>query len=240
MNRRTLIQRVLDKKGSGNYLEIGVRRGRTFLPVRARKKIAVDPEFMISVRDRVLWSVKNPWNLRAEYFEMESDEFFSENASLLARYRLDVVLVDGLHLFEQSLRDVLNSLAVLNEGGVVVMHDCNPLAEPDATRAESAEKAVEANQRHPAWSGAWNGDVWKAIVYIRRHLPELSVFVLDCDHGLGVIQGSLPAGHTESRDAIEQIRSLPFSSLENDRGRLLNLKCVDYVTEFLESLASPC
>ena len=68
MDRRTLIQMVLEQKGSGNYLEIGVRRGRTFLPVRAQKKIAVDPEFKISLRDRVHWSLRNPCNLRAKYF----------------------------------------------------------------------------------------------------------------------------------------------------------------------------
>lgn len=236
MNRRSLIQMVLDKKGSGNYLEIGVRRGRTFLPVRARKKFAVDPVFLISNRDRVIWSLKNPCNLRARYFEVESNDFFAENSQLLYRYRPDVVLVDGLHLFEQSLQDVLNSLAYLNEGGVIVIHDCNPLAEPDAARAESAEKAVEVMQRYPSSSGAWNGDVWKAIVYIRRHLRQLSVFVLDCDHGLGVVQGSLPVGHTENRDAIEELRDLPYSYLENDRERLLNLKSAYYVTEFVEGL----
>ena len=236
MDRRTLIQMVLDQKGSGNYLEIGVRRGRTFLPVRAQRKIAVDPEFKISLRDRVHWSLRNPCNLRAKYCEVESDEFFAANASLLHRHRPDVVLVDGLHLFEQSLQDVLNSLAFLNEGGVIVMHDCNPLSEPDAARAESAEIAVEVMQRYPGWSGAWNGDVWKTVVYLKRYLPQLSVFVLNCDHGLGVIQGSLPAGQTENRDAIEELVSLPFSYLENDRERLLDLKSPDYVAEFIEGL----
>jgi len=236
MDRRTLIQMVLDKKGSGNYLEIGVRRGRTFLHVRAQKKIAVDPEFKISLRDRVHWTLRNPCNLRAKYCEVESDQFFAENASLLHRHRPDVVLVDGLHLFEQSLQDVLNSLAFLNEGGVIVMHDCNPLSEPDAARAETAEIAVEVMQRYPSWSGAWNGDVWKTVVYIKRYLPQLSVFVLNCDHGLGVIQGSLPAGHAENRDAIEEFVSLPYSFLENDRERLLNLKSPDYVAEFIEGL----
>lgn len=236
MNRRVLIQKILDKKGSGDYLEIGVRRGRTFLPVRAKKKIAVDPEFRISIRDRVVWSLKNPGNLRAEYFEVESNEFFAEQAPLLERHRPDVVLVDGLHLFEQSLRDVLNSLAFLNDGGVIVMHDCNPLAEPDGTRAESAEKAVELIKRQPDWSGAWNGDVWKAIVYVKRHLPELSVFVLDCDHGLGVIEGSLSAHHSESREAIEELKDVPYSYLEQDREQILNLKSTDFADQFLEGL----
>jgi len=236
MNRRVLIQKIIDKKGLGNYLEIGVRRGRIFLPVRAKKKMAVDPEFKISIKDKVAWSLKNPCNLRADYFEVGSDEFFVEQAPLLDRHRPDVVLVDGLHLFEQSLRDLLNSLIFMNEGGVVVMHDCNPLAEPDATRAESAEKAVEVNKRYPDWSGAWNGNVWKAIVYVKRHLPELSVFVLDCDHGLGVIQGSLPGRHSENREAIEELERLPFSYLEKNRARLLNLKSADFVGQFLEGL----
>lgn len=236
MNRRELIQQILDKKGSGNYLEIGVRRGRTFLPVRAKRKIAVDPEFKISIKDRVVWNLKNPCNLRAEYFEVESDRFFVEQAPLLDRHRPDVALVDGLHFFEQSLRDVLNVLALLNKGGVIVIHDCNPLAEPDATRAQSAEKAVEVNKSYPDWSGAWNGDVWKTIVYARRHLPGLSVFVLDCDHGLGVIQGSLPGRHSENRRAIKGLKSLPFSYLEKDRDRLLNLRSVDFVDQFLERL----
>ena len=87
MHRRALIQDILDRQGRGTYLEIGVRRGRTFLPVRARRKIAVDPEFLISFKERVYWSVRNPCNLWARFLEMESDHFFCELAEFQTRYR---------------------------------------------------------------------------------------------------------------------------------------------------------
>jgi predicted O-methyltransferase YrrM len=50
---------------------------------------------------------------------MTSDEFFAAN-----QFTFDIVFIDGLH--DQVAKDIENSLRVLNPGGIIVMHDCNP------------------------------------------------------------------------------------------------------------------
>ena len=64
---------------------------------------------------------------------MTSDEFFAK-ASL--PFRFDVVFIDGLHTYEQSRKDAENALGVIVEGGVIIMHDCNP---PNAAAAQPAQ-----------------------------------------------------------------------------------------------------
>ena len=52
---------------------------------------------------------------------MTSDEFFSQN-----KETFDLIFIDGLHIHEQVLKDIDNSLNVLNENGVILLHDCLP------------------------------------------------------------------------------------------------------------------
>jgi len=67
--------------------------------------------------------LKNLYNVCAKYHECTSDDYFARKKST---DRLDVVFIDGLCAYGQSLKDVINSLDNLNESGVIVMHDCNP------------------------------------------------------------------------------------------------------------------
>ena len=74
MNRREVIQQIIDTIGGRRYLEIGVNEGRVFLRVKAAHKVAVDPEFQITFRRRLRWTLRN---LRSEFFEITSDEYFA-------------------------------------------------------------------------------------------------------------------------------------------------------------------
>src|SRR5687767_9356398 len=111
MNRVDVLQAIVNRLAARTYLEIGVKAGDTFFPLKVRKKLAVDPEFLITRRNKLDWIRWNFWNLFNEYFAMTSDAFFAARGKMLARRALDVVFVDGLHTFEQSLRDVENSLS---------------------------------------------------------------------------------------------------------------------------------
>lgn len=161
MYRTELINYYLSKSESKNYLEIGVWLGNTFRDINANTKDSVDPDLS-----------KNP------KFGMASDEFFGAFASTLG-YKYDVIFIDGLHHTDQVDRDIANSLQVLNKGGVIILHDCNPQS--------------EMRQRVPAdfdiWEHGWNGDVWKSIYKFRKQNTHLhyNVFVIDSDEGLGVI-----------------------------------------------------
>ena len=174
MDRLSLINQILGTRPDGRrYLEIGVRTGKNFWRVEARTKIGVDPA--IVGRRLGTWSRLSPprTSMRLRHgtfvFAETSDAFFSRRQRLLHDLPLDAVLVDGLHTAEQAERDVINSLAWLADGGTIVMHDCNPST---ATRAlPSLSQAIA----QPDYAGEWNGDVWKAVVRLRRR-PDLRTF----------------------------------------------------------------
>ena len=98
---------------------------------------------------------------------MTSDQFFLNNKEFF-----DCVFIDGLHEYHQVRKDILNSLKFLNEGGIILLHDCLP--------NNYFEQAV------PRCQWTWNGDVWKAIVESRKS-KDLDVYTCYADFGIGVI-----------------------------------------------------
>lgn len=230
MNRLTVIQAVIDAHKSKTYLEIGVDSGAIFFRVKARQKIAVDPKFKFSKIKQFRYFIKNPLNLGNKCYETTSDEFFNHRSEEIAETGIDVAFVDGLHTFEQSYKDVRNCLRYLNSGGVIIIHDCSPPSESSAFPASSVSEAIRANP--PGWTGDWCGDVWKTIVYLRSTEPNLNIFVLDCDMGVGILTRGLP--NNILHFSKEEIDSLTYKDLESKRHELLNLKKPEYLWQFLE------
>jgi hypothetical protein len=213
----------------GNYLEIGVSRGDSFLPIRARAKWGVDPAPLLTPeqcrsRRRRAWLALRDERL----FRMTSDDFFHLRSSWLRRRGVDVAFLDGLHTYQQTLTDVLNTVACLKPGGVIVLHDCNPATELAATPAESYE---DMQARWPGFCGDWNGDVWKVIVHLRSLRADLDALVLDCDQGVGIVRRQ-PAQVSLELSA-SQIAALHYADLERDRARLLGLHPAEYLWEML-------
>lgn len=226
-NRIRAVQRALEGRVNPVYLEIGVSKGQAFRRIRADEKIAVDPAFKLSERTRRMANAK----ARAtHYLETTSDAFFTEQPDFLAARPIDVALIDGLHTYEQVVRDVENTVRYLKEDGVIFLHDCNPALELIGRRAETWADFV-AQQKGPLVIGIWSGDVWKSIVYLRSQRHDLRVAVLNCDMGVGVVRKGTP----ESRLAYSaaQVDALTYADLKADRKRLLNLKSPRYLDEFL-------
>jgi len=156
------VSHLLQIGGGDRYLEIGVANGETFQAVRARQRTAVDPCPVFAV-DRL------PPDCYVH--PVSSDDFF---ASLPANWRTDAVLVDGLHEFRQTYRDVCFSLARLSPRGFVLIDDTVPTdalaALPD--QAMAARLSRDAGLAAPR---PWMGDVYK-VVY------ALHVFHLDLEY----------------------------------------------------------
>lgn len=148
MQRYEIINSLIKKHGYKKYLEIGTQFGNCFREIDIDYKVCVDPE-------------KKYEHLT---HTMTSDDFFAMNNETF-----DIVFVDGLHLEEQSTLDILNSLKVLNEGGVIVVHDCLP----------HCEEFIKV---------CWNGTVYRSIIDLRYNNSDLSVSVVDTDCGCGVIK----------------------------------------------------
>lgn len=190
MDRISVIQYLIDKYNYKSYLEIGVQRGISFLPIKCTKKIAVDPFFLISWKDKIRWNYKNKSNLRNSYFETTSDEFFVNQKFILEEVNgLDIVFIDGLHTYKATLQDVLNSLKFLNSKGTIIAHDCFPPHKAASMYAENADLARKKGKQLPDWNEEWCGDTWKAMAYMKeKYSDKLKVKVLNTDYGLGIIQ----------------------------------------------------
>jgi len=130
---------------------------------------------------------------------LTSDAFFKENTETF-----DVIFIDGLHVADQVERDIINSLAVLNPGGYIICHDMNP------TEELMQMVPIQTN-------GAWTGDCWKAWVKLRSEREDLSMFVLDTDYGVGVIQKG-----EQEKISLGGL-NLTYSNLVSNRKEWLNL-----------------
>lgn len=219
LNRTTIIQHLINRFGYKTYLEIGVERGVNFFQINAELKIGVDPAFIIP------GGFKNTDKER--FYAMTSDEFFANPPREVLEKGLDIVFIDGLHTYEQSLRDVENSLKYLNPNGIIVMHDCLP--DSPAT----AMPTLELARSHPDFKGNWTGEVYKTIIHLRATRPDLFVAVVDTDWGVGLIKKGEPENMLSM--SIEDIKSMTFEEFDKDKERLLNLKTKEWFYEFINS-----
>ena len=239
MDRVILIQEVIKKNNFQTYLEIGCEEGVTFLPIKAKYKIAVDPCFQISIKRKLRSIINNPQNIRNRYFEEESDSFFLKRKKYLEKTgQLDVVFVDGLHTFRASLNDVFNSLKYLNRKGIIIMHDCNPSNKPASLPIQTN---LEDLKQLEGWTGEWCGDVWKTIIYLRKNLPELlDVCVIDADFGLGIVRLKTTM---ETKDlsidekSFSAIDKMTYEEFTEDRETMLNLKKPEFGFTIIEEVA---
>lgn len=106
-NRSAILNFLIKKYGYLSYLEIGLFKGDTFKKIKCPLKHSVD--------------------IDSEYAQptylMSSDSFFS----LYKNNKYDIIFIDGEHSEDQTTKDILNSLSVLNRGGTIVVHDCDPM-----------------------------------------------------------------------------------------------------------------
>lgn len=232
MDRIEIAQAILDKLGRGIYLEIGVSTGNSFIPIQAKRKWGVDPNYHLTRRRLIKYRLFSSLCIKDErLFPVTSDEFFEKNKRMLGLYGIDVCLVDGLHTYEQVLKDVHNALTYLKPHGVILLHDCNPSTEVMALPAHGIEEVIRKN--NPAWDGSWSGDVWKAIVHLRALRRDIDAFVLDCDTGIGVVTRGQPKDLLSYTEA--DIRAMDYTALCRNRSLLLGLRPSEYFTGFLGS-----
>ena len=113
-------------------------------------------------------------------------------------------------------------MGVLNKGGAIVLHDCNP-------PTEFAQREVyEVNGEFPMW----NGTTWKAWVNYRRSQTSSRYMNLtvDTDFGVGLI---LDIGTSEPLDIIGEVE---YNFLEEYRERLLNLITIETFKEICDDI----
>ena len=180
VTRAEVIQSLLDLHPSPAYLEIGVDQGETFRNLRADRKIAVDPAFKFRP------PATDPHDPVA-YHEITSDAYFARARPDEPKF--DVIYVDGLHTFEQVLRDLLNATDRLSTRGAIILDDILPnsyhaslpsLDEAFRVRDHVADVQGQAGLRRDA---TWMGDVYKAAFFIRSFMQAFSMATVKENHG---------------------------------------------------------
>jgi len=158
VTRTDIINKLFESFGFKTYLEIGVRvPGENFDLIHAELKESVDPEPMGECT-----------------YITTSDDFFENH---VGDKKYDIIFVDGLHTAEQVYVDVINSIKHLNDDGVIVMHDCNPLLEYHIRSYEDYLKT----------RGHWNGTVFRGFIQLKKELKDWNCFVINEDNGCGII-----------------------------------------------------
>ncbi len=171
---RIRIQSYIDILNAQSYLEVGVFRGRTFLYLDVPFKIGVDPNFQFNVQD---FAHEN-----CLLCEKTSDDFFEKFPELAANlhhayqnkdFKFDVIFLDGLHTYEQTLKDFENTLPYSHEKTLWIIDDTVPSNYFSAMNSQSRSQELRTCaglSQEPAW----HGDVFKAIFAIHDKYPEFS------------------------------------------------------------------
>lgn len=193
MKRYEIINHIIKNKGYKSYLEIGVREGECFMAIECDNKIGIDPA---------------PSSKATQI--ISSDDFFNE---LDNETRFDIIFIDGLHLDYQVDKDIINSLEHLNEGGSIIIHDCNP--------PEKAYAGTQPIYDYPI-NGNWNGTVYLSIIKIRLYRKDLILKTVDSDWGVGI----LTRGNSKTLDYFPN-DALDWDFFNMNRNNILNLISIE-------------
>lgn len=176
MTRTDIINHLFETKlgYKKSYLEIGLfRPDLNYYNVFSANKESVDPftdESSIGDEEYKNFVLNNVLTYR-----MTSDEFFN-----ICNKKYDLIFIDGLHIAEQVVKDIVNSYNHLNPGGYLVIHDCLPYCE--ARQTDNPDELDVVLQE----TDGWNGTTWKAIPNLYK--AGLNFYTVDADEGCCVVK----------------------------------------------------
>lgn len=156
MERFDIINNLIRWNSYKSYLEIGFWKGDCYRLIECENKECCDPQ---------------PITEYGEYictYKMTSDEMFSQ---ISPDKKWDIIFIDGLHISDFVMRDIVNSLRHLNPGGKIVVHDSLPATENAAFVGEN--------------NVTCNGTVFKTIASLSEH--NINFYTVNTDQGCCVI-----------------------------------------------------
>lgn len=173
----TLLQIAHRVRRPSVYLEIGVSSGKS-LALAGAETVAIGIDPVTAVPGNLVFiSPENSPRL----FNMTSDQFFEsiDPRVVMGKPCFDMAFIDGLHLFEQVLRDLINLEKYAHPDSIIFIHDCLPV---NAAVAERVRQSV-----------FWIGDVWKIIPCLKEMRPDLEIVTFPAQpSGLALIRNLDP------------------------------------------------
>jgi hypothetical protein len=176
VSRSEVINSFISHYENPTYLEIGVSEGETFFSINTRRKVAVDPHFIFDIEKVKLE------NTHFLLHEVTSDRFF-ENIDPSDRF--NVIYLDGLHTFEQTLRDFTNSINFLAHDGVIIIDDVVPSSY--AASLPSQADAFLMKRAINEADNSWMGDTFKVVFFIRAFFPTFALKTINNNHGQAIV-----------------------------------------------------
>ena len=214
-----LLNRIHAKLQPKWYLEVGTFTGKSLAMAKCNT-VAVDPNFKIE------HPVINAEGSQMFFFQQTSDDFFASGFLKANKIKPDFAFLDGMHLFEFLLRDFIAAEKAMGKGGVICLHDCCP------TTAYMAEREFH--------DGMWTGDVWKTLMILLKHRPDLRIDVTDAaSTGLVVIRNLDPRSkvlEANYDDLVDEYMDQSLDDLEGGIGGLYSHFKLVSPEELLETL----
>jgi len=220
-SRAEVVQALADLYEKPSYLEIGVYVGGTFHAVKATRKVAVDPQFRFPASDREAGE-------RVIYHETVSDVYFGELAP--SDEKFDLIFLDGLHTFEQTLRDLLNSEMYLKANGVIIIDDVMPNSYHASLR--DFETFAEVRKAIGSQDPSWMGDVFKLVFFIDTFFQQYSFATVRENHGQLVLWPERRAAKSLAGRNVEEISRFEYSDLIRNK-EVLRLKPLSEIIELV-------
>lgn len=200
------LERLYGALAPQTVIEIGIYQGASLALLQPPTvAIGIDPAP----------TVTSTLKTETHIFTETSDEFFAKRRlePLLAGRPLSIAFIDGLHLYEQALKDFINLEMYCGSRSVILFHDTVPLDEATQSRTRKT-------QFH-------TGDVWKTLLCLKRYRPDLDVFTIAAPPtGLTVVAGLDPTSRVLSEkydEAVARFIDVPFSDIENHLDEALSI-----------------
>lgn len=164
-----IINRLIRQFGFKRYLEYNKFDGTSHFD-----RIACDSKALAFVPEHSYMDAANTERL-LRIAARAAPQDILDLPALLERYAgqtFDILFFDPVHVRPQVDLALRALPALLNPGGVLVVHDCNP-----------ENEALASKERRP---GQWVGETYKAFALLRHHNPGLAMTVAE-DFGVGLI-----------------------------------------------------
>jgi Methyltransferase domain len=221
--RGEVIQTLLDLFENPRYLEIGVQNGVTFLPIRAAKKIAVDPIFAFSLPPlRVTPTI--------EYHEVTSDEYFGSIVN--PEDKFEVIYLDGLHTLEQTLRDLLSATNHLKDGGVIVVDDVIPTTFSSSLPNENDVRFLRNLLPSEAADASWMGDVFRLVFFVESFMQGWQFATIADNHGQLIMWRAARRKVSNPVQTVMDVGSLDYVGMLKRSAEMRRIPFVDIVECF--------